>query len=207
MTEALVPARTALVIVDMQNDFLHPDGAHGRAGLDIGAGLALLPALNDFVAQCRRVGVLPIYLQEVLTRHTSMANLVAQWGRWDTLVVEGTWGAQLHDDLVPREPDEPLVVKSNYDGFQDTVLDLVLKAHGISTLLFAGVGTNVCVETTARHAYGLGYRVVTLEDLCAASSVPEHEAAIWNLGTYFGEVRRSAEIVADWALTPQVTHL
>lgn len=194
----LDPDHTALIVVDMQNDFLEDDGFLGKLGLDVATGRSLLPKLNEFVITCRQAGTMVVFLQEILTERTSLDNLTAQWGRWDAVVAEGSWGAELSRDLITRAEGEPLVVKHNYDGFEGTDLNFVLAARGIRTVLFSGVATNVCVETTARRAYGLGYHVVALTDLCASSSIPEQDAAIFNLKTYFGGAMTSAEVADIW---------
>jgi ureidoacrylate peracid hydrolase len=199
LEEQVDPAHTALIVVDMQNDFLEDDGFLGKVGADVATGRQLLPAINQFIDDCRRLGTKVIFLQEVFTERTSQPNLIAQWGGWDLVIAEGSWGVEFSSELTRALPDEPVVVKHNYDGFSGTPLRLILDSMGIRTLLFCGVSTNICVETTARHGYIDGFYIVTLGDLCAASDVAEHEAALHNLGSYFGKVTTADEVRAVWA--------
>lgn len=199
LEEKVDPAHTALLVVDMQNDFLEDHGFLGKLGLDVATGRALLPRVNAFVEECRRVGTPVVFLQEVFTEWASQPNLLSQWGGWDRVIAEGTWGAAFSDDLIEPRRDESVVVKHNYDGFSGTPLHLILNSLGVRTLLFCGVSTNICVETTARHGYIDGYYIVTLADLCAASSPSEHEAALHNLGTYFGTLATTEEVQSIWA--------
>lgn len=192
------PARTALLVVDMQNDFLDERGLVGRLGRDVADRAALTERINSFISECRSREVLVVFLRVALTELAASPSYVATWGRWDAAVVEGSWGAQLSDLLLDPLPGEPVITKPGYDGFIGTGLDLVLRNQEVTTLLFAGVNTNVCVETTARHAAGLGYHVVPLADLCAAGTVAEHEAALHNIGRYFGAVARSGAVLESW---------
>ena len=95
----------------------------------------------------------------------------------------GSWGAEFY--AVSPRPDQRIVVKHRYDAFSGTDLDLILRAHEIETLLLTGVATNVCVETTARTAFCLGYRVVMVGDCLAGTSEAEHDVALGTLERYF----------------------
>ena len=94
---------------------------------------------------------------------------------------------------------EPVFTKWNYDAFDSTDLELWLHSRGIRTTVFVGFTTNVCVETTARHAYIRGFHVVVAEDCTGAPSWSEHEAALVNIRNYFGRVAPSTEIASAWA--------
>jgi len=116
-----------------------------------------------------------------------------------TIVREGSNGAELYEGVTQPLDGEPVVVKWNYDGFEETELHSILQKHGIKTLLMTGFTTNVCVETTARHGYLKGYYIVLVSDCCNAYEPQEHESSIMNIGRYFGKVATSSEIISSWA--------
>jgi ureidoacrylate peracid hydrolase len=177
----LRPAETALVLVDMQNDFLHPKGAYGRAGCTAPA-LAALPA-----------------------RVAEVARAVRDWGGWTvatlfTLVpgrggepfvaphlkalrpflakgdfVPGGWGQGLIAEL---EPVDFKVEKIAFSAFHQSRLEFVLRKAGISTLVFAGIVTNGGVASTLRHAHVLEFETVLLSDGCAAFKPEIHDATV-----------------------------
>ena len=108
-------------------------------------------------------------------------------------------GIDWYEGLTPPLEGEPVFTKWNYDAFDSTDLELWLRTRGIRTTLFVGFTTNVCVETTARHAYIRGFHVVVAGDCTGAPSAAEHEAALVNIDRYFGRVAPSAAIAAVWA--------
>jgi ureidoacrylate peracid hydrolase len=105
-----------------------------------------------------------------------------------SLITEGTWDYQIVDELLPKKEDI-VVLKSRYSGFSGTNLDQVLRAYRIRNLVFTGIATNVCVETTLRDAYGLEYFPLLLEDATNQAGPPEMKAAtLFNVERYFGWV-------------------
>src|SRR4051812_46004005 len=114
------PQRTALIVVDMQNDFIADEGFMGGLGADVAAAQKLVGRVNAFVEVARAHAVHVMFLQEVFAERTSQPNLVAKWGRWDVAIAEGPWGAELHPELITPATDEPVITKWNYDGFSDT---------------------------------------------------------------------------------------
>ena len=95
-------------------------------------------------------------------------------------------------------PDEAIITKHRYGAFESTDLDLVLRSKGIRTVIMTGVATNVCVETTARQAFLRDYYVVFLSDCTATFSAAQHEAALWNIDQFFGQVVSSEDVIACW---------
>jgi ureidoacrylate peracid hydrolase len=118
------------------------------------------------------------------------------------LIREGGDGVEWYEDVDGPSPGEPVFTKWNYDAFEGTDLDLWLRAREAQTVVMTGFTTNVCVETTARHAYINGYYVVTVADCTGAPSPHEHEAALVNLGKYFGRVATSDELITAWSARP-----
>jgi ureidoacrylate peracid hydrolase len=111
--------------------------------------------------------------------------------------VEGTWGCDWYE--VFPEPQDRIVTKHRFSAFIGTDLDQVLRARGIRTLLISGIGTSVCVESTARMGYQLDYEVVLLADCCAAYTQKVHDGTVRNIAVHFGDVVREEDVRAAWA--------
>jgi nicotinamidase/pyrazinamidase len=155
-------ATTALVVVDVQNDFADPAG-----GLAVADAAAILPEVNDRVATCRAAGGLVVYTQDWHPARTP--HFVTDGGPWPVHCVAGTWGAELHPDLVV---DGPVVRKGvdggdGYSGFSvrdpvsgdvtRTELGALLDEHGVRRVVVVGLAGDVCVAATAEDAAALGY--------------------------------------------------
>ena len=158
-------ARTALVVVDVQNDFTDPAG-----GLAVDDALAILPEVNARVAACREAGGLVVYTQDWHPERTP--HFATDGGPWPVHCVRDTWGAALHPDLVV---DGPVVRKGvggedGYSGFSvrdpvsgdvtRTELGALLEAHGAERVVVVGLAADVCVAATAEDAAALAYRTV-----------------------------------------------
>ena len=113
------------------------------------------------------------------------------------MVIEGTWGAEFIAELTPRA-DELVVTKYTYDGFVGTELDSILRKLGITTLVFAGVDSDVCVRDTAAHGFALGYTPVFAADALAADSDVAHAGVMQSFEEHYGKVVSSSEIAAVW---------
>jgi ureidoacrylate peracid hydrolase len=197
------PNHTALIVVDVQNDFCSKEGAYGKIGNDLSMVQEMVPRLVEFLEKARRAGFFVVFVRN---NYSSDSN----WYLSDTwleqaerrrrglyvnvqMCVPGSWGADFY--LVKPLPNEPIVTKHRFDAFESSDLDLILRSRGIRTLLLCGFATNVCVETTARHAFVKDYYVVILKDLVASDSRRLHEASLENLETYFGQVVTSEELL------------
>lgn len=197
--EIVHPDHTALIVVDVQNDFAHSDGFIAKFGLDMTHIQEALPKVNAAIENARRAGVKVIYLQEVISRNTILPNFITQFGDFDNIAVrEGTWGAEFHADLTKPERGEPVIRKPCYDGFQDTNLDVTLRALGIRTCVYVGFASNVCVEATARHGFVQGYYSVLLSDASAAGTTAEHDACQTTFKVFYGPVMTTAGVSDLW---------
>jgi ureidoacrylate peracid hydrolase len=174
----------ALLIVDMQNDFLHPDGWFAARGIDGTPVLAVVPAVERLASAIRRAGVPVIWLNWGV--RPDRANLPASFvakgrstraptyaepspsGR-GRILVRDEWGAATIDGLTV-DPADLLVHKHRLSGFWDNELDSILRQRGVTTLLFAGINTDRCVFSTLQDANFLGYDCVLVEDACATVS-------------------------------------
>jgi nicotinamidase-related amidase len=181
-TLQLDPAKTALVLIEYQNEFTSEGGVlHGAvsAVMDKTGMLAKTVAL---VQAARAAGVTIMHAPITfaagygeLSRHPyGILKGVVDGNAF----VKGTWGAAIVDDLAPQEGDIVIEGKRGLDTFASTNLDFILRSKGIETVIIGGFLTNCCVESTMRSAYEKGFDVVTLTDCVAATSEAEHENAI-----------------------------
>jgi ureidoacrylate peracid hydrolase len=207
LAEKVDPRWAALVVVDMQNDFVSPGGAWDQTGADISMPQEVLPRLVNLVGRARERGVPIIFIKSVYNsddnRYLSDVFL-HQAKRQGTgryfevpICVAGSWGGELAPGLEPR-PEDTIVVKHRFSAFHNTDLDLRLRGQGIRTLLVTGIGTAVCVESTARQAFFLDYYNVVVADCCGAYTRDAHEQAVRRMDFYYGETARSEDVFAAW---------
>jgi nicotinamidase-related amidase len=200
LQDVVDPSHTALIVVDVQNDFVSSDGFIAKFGLDVSDMQAAIPRINNFIRLSRATGVPVIYLREVIAASTVLPNFLALFGDFENIAVrEGTWGAELYDQLVPPTDGDRVVVKPCYDGFEDTNLDVTLRSLGIRTCMYAGFASNVCVEATARHGFVKGYYSVLLSDATGAATPEEHMACERVFKVFYGPVTRTDEVASIWA--------
>jgi ureidoacrylate peracid hydrolase len=199
LAERLDPAHTALIVVDMQNDFCAPGGYVSNLGRDVSACGEIVPAVNALVAGAREHGVPVIWLMAEYADAEIPVPMLAkkmEMGVSAISCARGTWGAAPFG--VAPLPDEALVVKHCYSGFVGTDMEARLTALGASTLVFAGVQTNVCVDSTLRDGHSLGHYIVVAGDGVASHMPAAHAATLDNVRFLFGDVADSAAIVATW---------
>ena len=195
------PRHTALLVVDLQNDFCADGCALARTGADMGPPQAAAERMAGLIDIARASGVLPIFVRLVGDPVTETAVWIDQRIRragapykpWATAESHGAAFYQVE----PR-PGEPVVDKYRYASFQGTKLEFVLRRHGIQTLVIGGVATNVCVETAVREAFVRDLYVVLVRDACAGTSEDAHDAAIANLGKFFCQVVDADEVIGVW---------
>lgn len=198
LRERLVIGRSALLVVDMQNDFCAEGGYISRLGREIRQYVELAPRICALIEEARANGVPVIWLMAQYDHHLIPKPMLARQLESSAGVCcgAGTWGAEPFG--VGPAPDEVTVIKHSYSGFRGTELDTVLRDQQVDTLVFAGVQTNVCVESTLRDAHSLGYYPVVARD-CVMSHMPqEHAASLNTIGFLFGDVIDSAEIAEHW---------
>lgn len=199
--EILCERKSALIIIDVQNDFCHPDGSLASKGLDIGRAAAMLPKLQDLLDAAHSSNRPVIFIQNVEDRFTDGE---AWCNRPDgdenspneAVTRRGSWGAEFFA-VSPAEGDI-VVQKHRFNAFYHTSLETVLKSLGVETLVFTGVATNVCVLTSATQAVASGYHVVLAEDACAAWFQEAHDFAVNNIRLFVGKVCTAAEICDCW---------
>lgn len=196
------PEHTALVMIDMQNDFCHPDGAIGRRGEDLSFIQSSIPHMQALLESARRAGVRVIHVRaEYGAASASDVSLATGVDVGATACcAPGTWGAEIIDAVKPL-PNEPVVVKHRFSGFTDTRLEMILRSLGIRTVVMAGVATQCCVEATARDAALKDFYLVVPRDGVAARTRMRHlhEASLETMALYFGLVVPVSEIESAWS--------
>ena len=209
LDELVAPAHTALVLVDMQRDFIEPDGVFGRMGIDLTMYEQSRPLLQRLLTAARSSGVLVIHIQNTaLPNRLSDApsqirfNLRMHAGARtaaDPLryTLPGTVGHEFVDDLAP-EGDELVVRKYRSSAFWGTNLDLLLRSNGVETVVVSGCTTEGCVESTARDAMFNNYYVVVAEDCVASDDRAQHEASMLLMRHRF-DLAAGEDIAAVWS--------
>jgi ureidoacrylate peracid hydrolase len=197
------PRYAALIVVDVQNDFVSPEGSAGKRGDDVGAAMAMIPNLTGLIDQARKVGLTIVYIRTTHSDWTDTASWIYRTSQKSGLSTcrEGTWGAEFYDGIAPL-PSERVVIKHRYSAFINTDLNTVLKARGIQSILVCGVATNVCVETTARDGYMYDYYVTMIDDCSAAYDAKLHMSTLENIRRHFGLVASSHQIIESWSGLP-----
>lgn len=201
MTNKLDLLRTALMIIDMQNDFLHPDGFVMKHKSLLGFKAELMASSIPNV--CR-------LLDEARAKSLKVIHIFGAWEpdfsdaaipislppeiEEKNLLIKGSWGAEIIKELTP-EKGEYIVCKKGYGAFFQTHLDRLLRNLNIEMLIICGIMTNVCVETTAREAIALGYKIILTSDATATVDEEMHRATLKTIGMFFGEVKSTEEVI------------
>jgi ureidoacrylate peracid hydrolase len=199
LSEQVDPRAAALLIVDMQNDFCHPEGVSGKRGRQLTMSIEMAPRLEAFIKACRDVGMPTIFVQTIHYPWTDSPSWVRRLEKdgGDSVCRPGTWGAQFYAGIQPQEGDI-VIMKHRYSAFLGTDLDMILRSRGIRSLLISGVGTNVCVESTLRDGYMRDYYIVLLEDCVGATDLELHQATLKNVNLHFGTVSNSNQVKKLW---------
>jgi nicotinamidase-related amidase len=183
------PDSTAVVIVDMQHGFCHPDGS-----LYAPASEDALGPVTDLVSRARDAGASVVYTRDVHPPEQFADNhYYDEFERWGEHVVEDSWDAELHADLDVREADH-VVEKHTYDAFYQTDLEGYLDSHGIRDLVICGTLANVCVLHTAGSAGLRDYRPVLVEDAVGFIEEDHREYAVEHADWLFGEVAEREDV-------------
>lgn len=188
--------KTALLVMDCQNDTIHEKGALAAWGFAAQVKeRRIVERIQEVIAGARKAKIPVIYVAVVL-RHDRV-DVIGNCAffhavREMPVLEEGSWGAAIHEELEP-DPKDVVVDKKRISAFAGTSLDHVLRAQGRTTLILTGVATNFVVEGTARDACDAGYKVVVLEDCCAAGSAEMHRFSVENILALLTTVTNSAE--------------
>jgi len=176
------PSRTALIIGDMQNDFVKEGGT-----LVVPSAEGTLPAMRNLLDLARNSGMRVVFVQD------THADGDPEWGIWGEHCREGSWGWQVVDELAPRE-DEATLRKPRYDAFYGTQLEHLLRLWGVDTLIICGTVANICVHYTASSAAMRWFNVLVPKDCISSFNDFDMEASLSQTASLLGEVTSSVDI-------------
>jgi nicotinamidase-related amidase len=200
--------RTALIVIDMQRDFLLPGGFGESLGNDVDQLLKVVPPLTDLIAAARAAGIMVIHTREghqadlsdcppAKLNRGAPSKRIGDPGKYGRILIRGEYGHDIVDELAPLD-GEVVIDKPGKGAFYATELQDILTAAGISQLLVTGVTTEVCVHTTTREANDRGYECLVVSD-CVGSYFPDFQRIglemIKAQGGIFGWVADSAAVI------------
>jgi ureidoacrylate peracid hydrolase len=199
LEQKVSPAHAALLVIDVQNDFVADGGFFDQIGADVKTIQRVIPPLAQLVDRAREAGLLVVFIQAIYDpRYLSapMRERDLRVGRRMPRCLTGSWGAEFH--VIAPRPNEPVVIKHRYSAFAKPELNDLLKCRGIRSLLLAGVATDTCVESTGRDAYFMDYYVTLLADCCACAAERDHRVALERFERDYGAVVNSADVIEAW---------
>ncbi len=206
---------SALIVIDMQRDFLDPGGYAARAGMDVAALRRPIPFVRMLLDQARNSGMLVVHTREghrpdmsdcppaKLARSREAGAEIGSKGPLGRLLVRGEYGHNIIDELQPLT-GEPVVDKPGYGAFHQTDLAQILETRGIRRLYICGVTTEVCVHSTLREAADRGFECVLVADACGSAHPALHEAALQMVaveGGIFGRVAATQSVINTWEVS------
>lgn len=204
---AVETARTALVIIDMQRDFLEPGGFGEALGNDVGKLAKIVGPCRELLAVARNAGMTVIHTREghrpdmsdaprAKVERGAPSMRIGDLGPMGRILIRGEIGHDIIPELYPL-PSEPVIDKPGKGAFYQTDLELMLRNRGIETLLVCGVTTEVCVHTTVREANDRGYRAIVVADCCGSYFPEFHEVGLRMIaaqGGIFAWVAQSSSV-------------
>jgi ureidoacrylate peracid hydrolase len=212
--------KSAIVVVDMQNAFASKAGMLDIAGLDITDASRVIRVIRSVIDAARKNGVAIVYLRMAYKpdlsdsggpnspnfhKELAMTLMCSRPELKAKVLTEGTWDAEIVDDLAPQSGDL-IITKTRYSGFVGTPLDSQLRMRGIHYLFFAGIATNVCVESTLRDAYFHDYWPILLRDATMPAGPPAaHDATVFNVESFFGWTTSSQDLISHMRQKPSQT--
>ena len=184
-----------LIVVDVQNGFVSKGGSYDKLGMNTGEYRKIIPAVQELLSFCRSKNI-PIFYTEAV-REASGIDLLLNVHRIlprtreerlrIPICVRGTWDADIIDEIKPNDNDH-IIIKRRDSAFQDTELRVWLQSVGINTLIFCGVDTSICVETSLRDGFNLGYDVILISDATSSGIKKHYETTLERVHDYYGLV-------------------
>jgi len=199
LRQKAAPESAALLVIDVQNDFVAENGFFHTIGADVTAIQQSVPPLTRLIDAAREASVLVVFVKAIYDPPVVSAPMRERNLRRGVEIprcITGSWGAEFF--RVAPLPGEPVVVKHRYSAFTNPALEAMLRARGICSLLLTGVSTDTCVESTGRDFYFADYYVTMVEDCCGAASESDHRAALARFDRDYGAVVTSDEVMGSW---------
>jgi ureidoacrylate peracid hydrolase len=204
--------KSAVLVVDMQNAFASKDGMLDIARVDITDASRVIRVIRSVIAAARQNAVAVVYLRMAYKpdlsdsggpnspnfhKELAMSLMCSRPELKGKVLTEGTWDAEIVEALAPQ-PADLVITKTRYSGFAGTPLDSQLRMRGIQYLFFAGIATNVCVESTLRDAYFHDYWPILLRDAAMpAGPQAAHDATVFNVESFFGWTTSSQDLISQ----------
>jgi ureidoacrylate peracid hydrolase len=182
---AVDPKKTAVIVVDLVNDFMKEGGKMVLAG-----GEKVIAPIQQIIEKARTRGSIIVYIKDFHRADKPDAEFIIR----DPHCIEGTWGAELIDELKPAKEDY-IIQKRRFSAFFQTDLDLILRENKIEALIVVGVVTNICVRSTIHDAFFRGYACIVPEECVMATGDREQESSLWDIDTHFGWVMPKDEVI------------
>ena len=191
----------ALIVIDVQNGFVSKGGSYDLLKMDTSNYRAVIPVIKELIEISRAAGIPVFYTQAV--RESSGIDLLTKTHKIlpksreerimrKPICVRGTWDAGIVDDIKPAARDH-IVIKRRDSAFHDTEINVWLKSLGIDTLIFSGIDTSICVETSLRESFNIGYDIILISDATASSNRKHYESTLDNVRGYYGLVMELKE--------------
>ena len=200
LSEVVEPGHTAVLVIDVQNDFCAAGGhTEAKLGKDVADCQAVVQPVERLTAAARRAGALVVWIRADYDRAFLSPPIHARQvarGIEKAYCVSGTWGAEFY--RVGPEDGDLVIEKHRHSAFVGTELDQVLRDRGIRTAVIAGVQTHVCVESSLRDASARGYYVVVASDCVGSYDRDLHDKTLRCVDMHFGDVVASADLIARW---------
>jgi ureidoacrylate peracid hydrolase len=184
-----------LIVVDMQNGFVAKGGSYDRLGMNTPLYREIIPRVRNLIVFCRKEDI-PIFYTEAVRERSGIdlltnIHMILPRSREERLkipiCVRGTWDAQTIDELKPKEDEgDHIIIKRRDSAFQDTELRVWLQSVGINTLIFCGIDTSICVETSLRDGFNLGYDVILISEATASGIKSHYETTLTRVRDYYG---------------------
>jgi ureidoacrylate peracid hydrolase len=192
----------ALLVVDVQNGFMSKGGSYDLLGMKVSNYQQIIPKLKELISICKKYNVPIFYTQAV--RESSGIDLLTKTHRIlpksreerikkRPICVRGTWDAKIVDEVKPTNKDH-VVIKRRDSAFQDTETEVWLNSLKVNTLIFCGIDTSICVETSLRDGFNKGYDVILISDATASANIRHYKTTIEHVKEYYGLVMKVKEI-------------
>ena len=202
MKSDIITYQPALLVIDVQNGFMSKGGSYDLLGMKISNYQQIIPKLKELISICRTYDVPIFYTQAV--RESSGIDLLTKTHRIlpksreerikkRPICVRGTWDAKIVDEVKPTSKDH-VVIKRRDSAFQDTETEVWLNSLKVNTLIFCGIDTSICVETSLRDGFNKGYDVILIADATASSNIRHYKTTIEHVKEYYGLVMKVKEI-------------
>jgi ureidoacrylate peracid hydrolase len=202
MKSDIMTYNPALLVVDVQNGFMSKGGSYDLLGIKVSNYQQIIPKLKELISICKKYNVPIFYTQAV--RESSGIDLLTKTHRIlpksreerikkRPICVRGTWDAKIVDEVKPTNKDH-VVIKRRDSAFQDTETEVWLNSLKVNTLIFCGIDTSICVETSLRDGFNKGYDVMLISDATASANIRHYKTTIEHVKEYYGLVMKVKEI-------------